>query len=76
MHIYLFEWNETNQMHTHRFLMHPVPEARIAECIGQVSNSGKCIDLSHFLRKSNANLLAFYIHDRKTKPFAYVSEKI
>ena len=32
-------------MHARWILMHPIPEARRAECIGQASNSGKCIDL-------------------------------
>ena len=30
-------------MHAHWILMRPMPEAHRAECIGQASNSGKCI---------------------------------
>ena len=43
MRIYFFEWNKANPMHAHGILMHPMLEARRAECIGQASNSGKCI---------------------------------
>ena len=41
MRIYFYEWNKTNPMHAHWIVMYPMLEARMAECIGQVSNSGK-----------------------------------
>ena len=44
MHIYIFEWNKTNPMHAHWTFMRPMPETRRAECIGQASNSDKCIE--------------------------------
>ena len=58
MRIYFFKWNKTNPMHAHWILMRPMPEARRAECIGQASNSGKCIGFVLFHeQKVNANLL-------------------
>ena len=78
MRIYFFEWNKTNLMNTRRILMRPTPKTRRAKCIGQASNSGKCIDMPHFPIKTkvNANLLTLFIHDRKTKSFAHVREKL
>ena len=67
MRIYFFEWNKTNPMHVHWILMRPMHEARRAECIGQASNSGKCIGFVLFHSKNKI---------RKTKSFAHVCEKL
>ena len=51
-------------MHTHWILMRPMPEARRAECIGQASNSGKCIGFVLFHEQKECKFINL-IHTRQ-----------